>query len=95
MVQFPPVPCTLRQSGGNLLTMEDGQSICIVPPAGVPGEQEWIIEQLSEDSIALRNLKHNKYAGVTGEPGQNAPVTAVADPFEFKVETMDSQHRYK
>ncbi|KAF8725345.1 Chromatin modification-related protein EAF7, partial [Rhizoctonia solani] len=67
-----------------------------IPPAGIPGEQEWIIEQRSEDSIALRNLKHNKYAGVAREPTENAQVVPVDNPFEFKVETTeDGQHRYK
>ncbi|CEL56930.1 hypothetical protein RSOLAG1IB_08208 [Rhizoctonia solani AG-1 IB] len=95
MVQFPPVPCTIRQPEENLLTMQDGDSICIVPPTGVPGQQEWIIEQLSEDSIALRNLKHNKYAGITGEPTENAQIITVANPFEFKIEAVDGRHRYK
>ncbi|KAJ1303120.1 hypothetical protein OPQ81_011321 [Rhizoctonia solani] len=78
--------------------MQDGGMglvICIVPPAGVPGEQEWIIEQCSEDSIALRNLRHDKYAGITGEPTENSQVIAVSNPFEFKVEVADGQHRYK
>ncbi|CAE6487676.1 unnamed protein product [Rhizoctonia solani] len=98
MVQFPSVPCTLRQPQENLLTMQDegfGLSICIIRPTGVPGEQEWIIEQKSEDSIALKNLKHNKYAGVSAEPGENSQVKPVSDPFEFKVEPADGQHRYK
>ncbi|CAE6498601.1 unnamed protein product [Rhizoctonia solani] len=98
MVQFPPVPCTLRQHQESLLTMQDegmGPSICIISPTGVPGEQEWIIEQSSEDSIALKNLKHNKYAGINGEPTENRQVVPVSNPFEFKVEVADGQHRYK
>ncbi|GAB1525581.1 hypothetical protein RhiTH_008744 [Rhizoctonia solani] len=59
-------------------------------------KKKWIIEQRSEDSIALRNLKHNKYAGVAREPTENAQVVPVDNPFEFKVETTeDGQHRYK
>ncbi|KDN41630.1 hypothetical protein RSAG8_07308, partial [Rhizoctonia solani AG-8 WAC10335] len=98
MVQFPPVPCTLGQHQESLLTMQDegfGLSICIIRPTGTPWEQEWIIEQKSEDSIALRNRKYGKYAGISGEPTENSQVIPVSNPFEFKVEVADGQHRYK
>ncbi|CUA69972.1 hypothetical protein RSOLAG22IIIB_08817 [Rhizoctonia solani] len=72
-----------------------GLSICIIQPAGVPGEQEWTIEQKLGDSIALKNLKHNKYAGINGEPTENSQIVPASNPFEFKVEVADGQHRYK
>lgn len=45
--------------------------------------------------MALRNLKHDKYAGVLGEIYGIPSVVAVQDPFKFKIEEAPGRHCYK
>ncbi|KAF8598453.1 hypothetical protein BDV93DRAFT_547380 [Ceratobasidium sp. AG-I] len=95
---LPPVPCTIAHPGGSLLTMEepnDSAPLIIVAPTGNPGEQEWRIEQNSENGVALRNLKHDKYIGVRGTPQQMAFIVPSDQPFEFKLEPAEGRHNYK
>lgn len=96
MFDIPEVPCTIVQPENKLLTMRDADApLTLEEPTGNPGEQEWVIERRSEDTVALRNLKHDKYAGVLGEIYGIPSVVAVQDPFKFKIEEAPGRHCYK
>ncbi|KAG8705908.1 hypothetical protein FRC09_002696 [Ceratobasidium sp. 395] len=95
---FPNSPCLIvTQPNENLLTMEDGNDgtpLIIVPATGNPGEQEWVIEHdESENTVVIRNLKHDKYIGVK-EPYSNASVLATSTPYKFNLEDAGDQNTY-
>ncbi|CAE6472795.1 unnamed protein product [Rhizoctonia solani] len=81
-------PYQLRQPNDDLLSLLEnlvGSPVAMLGPAGNPGEQEWHLQN-EGDSVTLKNLKHNLYAGVQDNPQIGAPVVGVPQPFKWKLE---------
>ncbi|CEL56936.1 hypothetical protein RSOLAG1IB_08214 [Rhizoctonia solani AG-1 IB] len=83
-------PCSISQADNQLLTMIDNASFCIWGPNDNPGEQQWILERRGSDKVVLRNLKYNKYAGVSGMLEPSAPVSPTIQPIELTMESIET-----
>ncbi|KAF8598455.1 hypothetical protein BDV93DRAFT_526729 [Ceratobasidium sp. AG-I] len=69
--------------------------LIIVGPTGNPGEQQWEIEQTSESTVVIRNLKHDMYIGFRGEPQSMTSVVPSEQPFEFKLEPARGRYNFR
>lgn len=56
---------------------------------------QWEIEQTSESTIVLRNLKHDMYIGFRGVPQNMTSVVPSEQPFEFKLEPAKGRYTYR
>ncbi|CAE6492423.1 unnamed protein product [Rhizoctonia solani] len=87
MAPLPPSgPYQVRQPNDDLLSLLEnfvGSPVNILKPTGNPGEQEWHLQN-EGDSVTLKNLKHNLYAGAEGEPRVGVPIVGVPGPFKWK-----------
>ncbi|CAE6442962.1 unnamed protein product [Rhizoctonia solani] len=91
MTPPPSGPYQIEQPNENLLTLLEnlvGSPVNIMGPTGNPGEQAWHL-QAEGDSVTLKNLKYNLYAGAEGNPEVGAPVVGVQQPFEWKLEAAE------
>ncbi|KAG9096269.1 hypothetical protein FS749_008802 [Ceratobasidium sp. UAMH 11750] len=93
----PYIISTLRGEPQSLTSegSEPGAPVVLLPPTGVPGQQEWHVEQGSNGAITLRNVKSGKYAGYEGEPQENALIVAVDTPTEFVPRPGSERNVYK
>ncbi|KAH7337224.1 hypothetical protein B0J17DRAFT_458011 [Rhizoctonia solani] len=87
MAQPPSGPYQIRQPKDDLLTLQDsfvGSPVSILQPTGNPGEQEWHLQN-EGDSVTIKNIRHNLYAGVQDEDQPGSPVVGVPEPFRWKL----------
>ncbi|QRV92131.1 hypothetical protein RhiJN_20149 [Ceratobasidium sp. AG-Ba] len=99
-MSLPSLPCLISKGeSGELITMrsgEEGEDVTVESAAGQPGIQEWVIEHHPEDKIAFRNLLFSdKYMGLHGEPGGNAPIVVSSSPLIFTLERAGEPAKYK
>ncbi|CAE6412055.1 unnamed protein product [Rhizoctonia solani] len=91
-----PGPYQITQPNEHLLSLLEnfaGSPVKIMQPTGNPGEQEWHLQN-EGDSITLRNIKHNLYAGVEGDLRPRAPIVGVPQPFKWKLENAAERFKY-
>jgi hypothetical protein len=56
---------------------------------------QWIVQDVSDGGITLRNLKNNNYVGVEGEPREGEAIVGRVTPTEFHVEPTDEPQYVK
>ncbi|KAG8740930.1 hypothetical protein FRC10_003545 [Ceratobasidium sp. 414] len=97
-MDFPNGRCIILVAHELCLTLNDhrsGAAITVLPPSGIPGEQEWHIARTSNGMITLKNLRFGKYMGFEQEPQYNKMVVAMNTPTEFDVIDMGEPGIYK
>lgn len=82
-----------------MLTLEEGAAepktpVVLLPPTGNPGEQEWQLEDLSNGTCTIRNLRSETYLSYDGDPEVNKPVVGFPEPREWTLYQSAEPHTF-
>ncbi|EUC63199.1 hypothetical protein RSOL_483630 [Rhizoctonia solani AG-3 Rhs1AP] len=78
------------ESQGRLLTMLGILGVKIMVPSRDSKEQQWYVER-DGDSITLKNVEHELFAGIVDRIVIGTRVVSVEEPYKFKIELLPDQ----
>jgi len=66
-----------------------GSGVSLLPETGNPGEQDWIVEKLSNGNITIRNLRSKLYLSFEGEPHPNKLIQTLPTKREWSIKLSE------
>ncbi|MGV9264146.1 hypothetical protein ACWDRR_05720 [Kitasatospora sp. NPDC003701] len=81
MAPVPDGVYALTRPYEQLITLLQPKDLAVLlAPTGQPGEQEWQVEGLDDDTVKIRNLRHETFLTYDDEPDLNELIMGSTEP---------------